>query len=48
MVNLIVNKAAIELFNTPIPSVIPTDSFAEDYEIDYKKNDLNLPDLETL
>ena len=41
MVDLIVNKAAVELFNTPVPSVIPTDSFAEDY-------DLNLPDLETL
>ena len=38
MVDLIVNKAAVELFNTPVPSVIPTDSFAEDYDLDYKKN----------
>ena len=48
MVDLIINKAAVELFNTPVPSVIPTDSFAEDYDLDYKKNDLNLPDMETL
>lgn len=32
--DFIVNKAGENLFRTPVPSEIPTDSFAEDYEIE--------------
>jgi len=49
MVDIIVGRAADDLFNTPVPSEVPTDSFAEDYEPDYMKGaeqDLQLADLE--
>ena len=35
LANFIVEKAAVILFNTPVPTEIPTDSFAEDYDVDF-------------
>ena len=32
--NIIVRRAAEDLFRTPVCSEVPTDSFAEDYEIE--------------
>jgi len=31
---IVVGKAADILFDTPVPSVIPTDSFHNDYELE--------------
>ena len=33
IMDIIVDKAGDDLFRTPLPSEIPTDSFAEDYEV---------------
>ena len=47
----IVKLAGDELFNTPIPTVIPTDSFAADYEPDEMKAieaDLGLVDIDKI
>lgn len=44
----IVEKAAVILFNTPVPTEIPTDSFAEDYDINFVRlveKDLKLDEL---
>ena len=49
MVDIIVGRAADDLFNTPVASQVPTDSFAEDYEPDHMKaveQDLQLENLE--
>lgn len=37
LIDLIVNKASDDLFNTPRPTVVPTDSFNEDFDIDFIK-----------
>jgi len=41
---IIISKAAVILFNTPVPTEIPSDSFENDYEIDIVKieEDLDL------
>jgi hypothetical protein len=49
IVDIIVKKAADDLFNTPVCSRIPTDSFASDYELENMKlveADLKLESLD--
>ena len=51
MIDLIVNKASDDLFNTPRPTVVPTDSFNEDFDINFIKEqekDLKLDDIGTI
>jgi len=46
-----VAKAGEDLFRTPVPTEIPTDSFMEDYEPDYMKEveqDLQLSNIESI
>ena len=47
----IVEKAAVILFNTPVPTEIPTDSFAEDYDVNFVRlveKDLKLDELDDI
>lgn len=49
--DIIVDKAGDDLFRTPLPSEIPTDSFAEDYEVqdmEAIEDDLDLTDLDSI
>ena len=51
IVDIIVKRAADDLFNTPVASRIPTDSFASDYELEQMKiveADLNLGTLDDI
>ena len=51
LIDFIVNKASEDLFNTPQPTVVPTDSFNEDFDVDYIKNqekELKLDDIGTI
>ena len=51
MAKYIAEKAAVILFNTPVPTEIPTDSFAEDYDVDFVRlveKDLKLDELEAI
>ena len=51
ILEFIVYKAGEELFNTPRPTVVPTDSFNEDFDIDFIKKqeqDLKLDDIGTI
>jgi len=51
MMAILVNKAGDILFKTPVPTVIPTDSFMEDYELEDMKKieaDLGLEDIEQI
>ena len=51
LVLMIVEKAATILFNTPVPTEIPTDSFAEDYDPDFVKQmeeDLKLESIDVI
>ena len=40
IVDEIIEKAGDDLFKTPVPSEIPTDSFAEDFDPDFFAEDI--------
>ena len=49
MVEILLKKSGDILFNTPVPTVIPTDSFLEDYEpenMEKIEKDLGLEEIE--
>ena len=51
IIDIIVKRAADDLFDTPVPTVIPTDSFELDYEIEKieeVEKDLDLDPIETI
>jgi len=51
MVDLIVGKAARDLFDTPVPSEIPTDSFADDFAPEFfvqQEEELKLKSIEEM
>ena len=51
IIDLIVRRAADDFFNTPVPTEIPTDSFAADYELEDMvkiEDDLQLTDIDKI